>query len=68
MFGCHKKGHVVSECPDKNKESSRVIQAESTTHSTSTETAATDLWIQVLIVLKEDDPEDNHSAKLVGPT
>ena len=28
-FGCHKKGHVVSEFPDKkNKESARMIHAE----------------------------------------
>ena len=50
-FGCHKKGHVVSECPDKKKtESSRLIQTESTTHSISTNATAIDLWIRVLML------------------
>ena len=67
-FGCHKKGHVVSECPDKkNKELPRMIQAECTTHSTSTGATATDPWIRILTAPKEDDTEDNHLAKLVGP-
>ena len=47
-FGCHKKGHVVSKCPDKNKESSRVIHANNAIPTTSTETMAADPWITVL--------------------
>ena len=66
-FGCYKKGHVVSECPNKNKESSRVIQADSATPTTSTETMAGDPWIRVLTATKEDDVDDN-AVKLVGPT
>ena len=69
MFGCHKKGHVISECPDKkNKKLLRVIQAKYTIHSTSTDRTATDPCIRVLITTKEDDAEDNYLAKLVEPT
>ena len=56
MFGCHKKGHVISEYPDKkNKKLLRVIQAKYTILSTGTDKTATDPWIRVLITTKEDD-------------
>ena len=68
-FGCHKKGHVVSECPDRKKvETARVIQADVETHLPNQEVAAIDPWIRVLTASKEDDIIDDHSAKLVGPT
>ena len=42
-FGCHRKGHVVGECPDKkNKESAQMIHAEGATHLPNTEEAITD--------------------------
>lgn len=42
-FGCHKKGHVVSECPDKKKrESARMIHANGATCLPNTEETATD--------------------------
>ena len=48
-FGCHRRGHVVSECPDKkNKESARMIHAEGATHLPNTEEAITDPWIRIL--------------------
>lgn len=68
-FGCHRRGHVVSECPDKkNKESAQMIHAEGATHLPNTEEAITDPWIRILTASKETDTEDDHSAKLVGPT
>ena len=66
-FGCHKKCHVVSQCLNKNKESSRVIQADSATPTTSTVTMSADPWIRVLTAMKEDDVDDN-AVKLLRPT
>ena len=68
-FGCHKKGHVVSECPDKkNRDSSRVIQADQDIPTITTETVAPDPWIRVLTATKEDNVADDKVIKLVGPT
>ena len=68
-FGCHKKGHVVSECPDKkNRDSSRVIQADQDIPTITTETVTPDPWIRVLTATKEDNVADDKVIKLVGPT
>ena len=68
-FGCRKKGHVVSECPDRKKsESARMIQADVETLLPDLQVADIDPWIRVLTASKEDDTMDNRSARLVGPT
>ena len=65
-FGCHKKGHVISACPEKrNKESSRVIQTDCAAPAISTGAMATDPWIRVLTVTKGDDPVDDNAVRLV---
>ena len=68
-FGCHKKGHVVSEFPEKkNKESARMIHAEDATRPLNTYEAAVDPWIRVLTASKEVKTVDDHSAKLHSGT
>ena len=50
-FGCCKKGHVVSGCPDRIKiESARMIQADVETHLPDLQVADIDPWIRVLMV------------------
>ena len=55
-FGCRKKGHVVSECPDRKKsESARMIQADVETLLPDLQVADIDPWIRILTASKEDD-------------
>ena len=58
-IGCRKKGHVVSECPDRKKiESARMIQADVKSHLPDLQVADIDPWIRVLTVSKEISQPD----------
>ena len=63
-FGCHQKGHVISDCPEKKaKKSRRVIQTEQTIVN-SAETKDVDPWDQSVAT---SQPESSDNQLTNGP-
>ena len=61
-FGCHQKGHVISDCPErKAKKPSRVIQTEQTIVS-SAETSGVDLWNQPVVSSQTELPNSQETS------
>ena len=67
-FGCHKKGHIASNCPERKKkrEPSRMIQANIPT-STSNNTGLEDPWIGILSANNNSDANKDQGVPFVGP-
>ena len=66
-FGCRKKGHMVSNCPEKKKESTRMIQANIPTSTSNNTAMTTDPWIRVLSAIDNSDANKDQGVPLVGP-
>ena len=66
-FGCHKKGHMVSNCPKKKKEPTRMIQANIPTSTSNNTAMTTDPWIRVLSAIDNSDANKDQGVPLVGP-
>ena len=65
-YGCHKKGHIISNCPEKKRETSRMIQT-TTTGANNDSLMTSDPWIRILSAADKDEEDTDQGVPLVGP-